>query len=96
MAITIEEKEAIFMNQAFPDLSKESNSTLSVLELNIRNNDFIIEKEIEKVLFKQSIKKAPGPDKLNFKAIRLLWSWDKSRITALILQCLNQGFHSKA
>ena len=53
MATTIEEKEAIFMNQAFPDLSKESNSTLSVLELNIRNNDFITEKEIEKALFEQ-------------------------------------------
>ena len=52
MATTIEEKETIFMNQAFPDLSKESNSTLSVLELEVRKNDFITEKEIEKVLFK--------------------------------------------
>ena len=55
MTTTIKKKEAIFMNQAFPDLSKESNSTLSVLELKVRKNDFIIEKEIEKVLFKQSI-----------------------------------------
>ena len=38
---------------------------------------------------------ARGSDKLNFKAIRLLRSCDKSRIITLILQCLNQGFHSK-
>lgn len=96
IAVTIEEKEAIFMKQAFPDLSKESDIALSLSELNINaENSFISEKDIEKALFEQSIKKAPGPDKLNFKALRLLWSWDKPRITTLILQCLNKGFHPK-
>ena len=51
---------------------KESNSTLSVLELEVRKNDFITEKEIEKVLFEQLIKKTSESNKLNFKAIRLL------------------------
>ena len=58
-------------------------------------NSFISEKDIEKALFKQSIKKASDPNKLNFKALRLLWNWNKSRMIALILRCLNQGFHSK-
>jgi len=31
-------------------------------------------------LFPQSVKQAPGPDKLSFGAIRLLWKWDKERI----------------
>ena len=96
VAITIEEKEAIFMKQAFPDLSKESSAALPLPTLNMNaENSFISEKDIEKALFEQSIKKAPGPDKLNFKALRLLWDWDKTRIIALISRCLNQGFHPK-
>jgi hypothetical protein len=34
--------------------------------------NLIVEEDIEKALFEQSIKKASGPDKLNFKALRLL------------------------
>ena len=72
MTTTIKKKEIIFINQTFPDLSKELNSTPSVLELKVRKNDFITEKEMEKVLFKELIKKTPELDKLNFKTIRLL------------------------
>ena len=72
MITIIKEKEVIFINQTFPDLSKELNSILSVLELKVRENDFTIEKEIKKVLFKQSIKKVFKSNKLNFKIIRLL------------------------
>ncbi len=32
------------------------------------------EKEIKKVLFSFSVKKAPGTSYLNFKVIQLLWS----------------------
>jgi hypothetical protein len=35
-------------------------------------SSFITEEDIEKALFEQSIKKALRPDKLNFKALRLL------------------------
>jgi hypothetical protein len=48
-------------------------------------SSFITKGDIEKALFKQSIKKALGLDRLNFKALHLLWTWDKVRITALIL-----------
>jgi hypothetical protein len=44
-------------------------------------------------LFSQSTKKAPGPNRLNFKAIRLLWSWDKERVIALVQQCFRLGYH---
>jgi hypothetical protein len=37
-------------------------------------SSFITEEDIEKALFEQFIKKALGLDKLNFKALRLLWS----------------------
>ena len=61
------------MKQAFPDLSKVLNIALSLSDLAINvEEDFITEKDIEKALFEQLIKKAPGPDRLNFKALRLL------------------------
>jgi hypothetical protein len=84
------------MKQAFPDLSNSSNIAISLSDIIIKEEtDFIQEEDIRKALFEQSTKKAPGPDKLNFKALRLLWEWDKLRIIALIKQCLIQGFHPK-
>jgi hypothetical protein len=38
------------------------------------------EQTVKRALFAQSVKKAPGPDKLSFVAIRLPWMWDKERI----------------
>jgi macrodomain Ter protein organizer (MatP/YcbG family) len=69
----IEEKEAIFRKMAFPELIASSiNIADSIIHPINAINSFIIEEDIEKALFEQSIKKAPGPDKLNFKALRLL------------------------
>jgi hypothetical protein len=85
-ATTIEEKEAIFRKMAFLELITSSINIATSIDPSINAiNSFIIEEDIEKALFEQSIKKAPGLDKLNFKALRLLWSWDKARIQALIL-----------
>ena len=36
MVTIIKEKETIFINQTFPDLLKESSSTLSTLELEVK------------------------------------------------------------
>jgi hypothetical protein len=85
-ATIIEEKEEIFRKMVFlnPIVSSinipfSRDSSINAI------SSFIIEEDIEKALFEQFIKKALGPDKLNFKALRLLWSWDKARIQALIL-----------
>jgi hypothetical protein len=57
------------------------NSIISSINISISRDSsinaissFIIEENIEKALFKQFIKKALGPNKLNFKVLRLLWS----------------------
>jgi hypothetical protein len=70
---TIKEKEEIFQKMAFPDpivsfinISFSRDSSINAI------SSFITEEDIEKALFEQSIKKALGPDKLNFKALRLL------------------------
>jgi hypothetical protein len=73
--ITIKEKEEIFQKMAFPALIISSINIPISRDSSINAiNSFIIEEDIEKALFKQFIKKALGSDKLNFKALRLLWS----------------------
>jgi len=44
----------------------------------------ITDKDIQEALFNQSAQKAPGPDRLGFKAIRLLWDWDSQRIINIV------------
>jgi hypothetical protein len=58
---------------AFPDpiVSSINISISRDSSINAISN-FIIEENIKKALFKQSIKKALGLDKLNFKALHLL------------------------
>jgi hypothetical protein len=92
----MEEKEAIFRKMAFPEpMASSINIADSISHPINAISSFITEEDIEKALYEQSVKKAPGSDKLNFKALCLLWSWDKARIQALILQCFNQGLHLK-
>jgi hypothetical protein len=72
---TIKEKEEIFRKMAFPDpIVSSINIPISRDSFINAISSFMIEEDIEKTLFKQFIKKALGPDKLNFKALRLLWS----------------------
>jgi hypothetical protein len=92
IATTIKEKKAVFLKSAFPEpieglidnppIFIQSISDISIRDINI-----------EEALFNQSTKKALGPDRLNFKALRLLWQWDKDRVKALVIQCLKQGYH---
>jgi hypothetical protein len=74
-AITIKGKETIFRKMAF------LNPIMSSINISISRDSFInaissfiIKEDIEKALFKQFIKKALRLNKLNFKALRLLWS----------------------
>jgi hypothetical protein len=70
---TIKEKEEIFRKIAFPDpIVSSINITFSRDSSINAISSFIIEEDIEKALFKQSIKKALESNKLNFKALRLL------------------------
>ena len=40
----------------------------------------VTEQAVGRIRLSQSVKKAPGPDKLSFGVIRLLWNWDEERI----------------
>lgn len=44
----------------------------------------------------QSAKKAPGPDKINFQILRMIWEWDKMQITSMVQQVIRLGCYPKA
>src|SRR5699024_4885584 len=51
------------------------------------------EELVRPALFHQAVQKAPGIDRLKFRALRLLWEWDSPRIVALARQCFRLGLH---
>jgi len=55
----------------------------------------ITDEDIRLALFDQSVKKAPGPDRLGFKAIRSLWEWDAPKIIAIVKMTFRLGIHPR-
>jgi len=55
----------------------------------------ITDEEVRMALFDQSVMKAPGMDRLGFKAIRLLWEWDAPRIIAIVKMTFRFGIHPR-
>jgi hypothetical protein len=72
-ATIIKEKEEIFQRMAFLEPIASFINIATTIDPSINAiSSFIMEKDIEKALLKQSVKKALELDKLNFKAICLL------------------------
>src|SRR5271154_29236 len=90
IATTLEEKEALFLASQFPK-AKNSDIPEPIIPQN-GGIELVTDQLIQQALFSQSTKKAPGIDRLNFKAVRLLWEWDQSRLLALIRQCFYIGY----
>lgn len=40
--------------------------------------------QVREALFIQAVNKAPGIDRIGFKALRLLWRWAEDRVVALV------------
>ena len=51
----------------------------------------IIEQAVERVVFSQSLKKPPGPDKVSFGPIRLLWMWHTMIIVRITKVAIRTG-----
>lgn len=88
MAASAEEKEEIFMKQAFP--YQASTNADNLIPDTIAD---VGKRDVQEALFAQSVKKAPGVDKLGFRALRLLWQWDADGVVALIRGCITAGYH---
>jgi len=85
---TAEEKEEIFMAQAFPSQAVvvgDASFPDSVAEVSAC--------EVREALFTQAVKKAPGVDGIGFRALRLLWRWAEERVVSLVRGCIRIGYH---
>jgi len=56
----------------------------------------IIDEDVQEALFNQSIQKAPGLDRLAFKAITLLWDWNSQRIINNVKVSFRLEIHPRA
>src|SRR6266480_1662347 len=89
--LIIKGKEQIFLTQAFlPQENIQHQISWSKVKMAQLH---VTEKEIEKALFSFSVKKAPGTSYLNFKVIRLLWSWDRHRIIGVVQKSIQLGYY---
>jgi hypothetical protein len=78
-AATVEEKEEIFVAQAFLSQAVDIEDTP-----NLDTSAGVSAKQVREALFTQSVNKAPGVDGIGFKALRLLCLWAEDRVTALV------------
>jgi hypothetical protein len=79
-ANTAKEKEEMLRSESFPP---NDNDQCYELPAAGSAHTRVTEHAVEGALHSQSVKKARGPDKLSFGAIRLLGKWDKDRIVRL-------------
>lgn len=94
IASSMKAKEALVCKSAFP-----KPPTSHSQEPTMRTGTAYFEIKEEKIAFallSQSATKAPGPDKINFQIIRMLWEWDKEQIASTIQQAIRLGYHPKA
>ena len=93
ITVTTEAKKALIRAAAFFKPSVTENNQETIGKGN--GHQLISQKAVQLVLYSQLVKKAPGPDKLNFRALRLLWDWDAERITYLIQYIIWLQYHPK-
>lgn len=88
IAVTVEEKEEMIRSASSTAPPVDTQKTPASYSGTAYK--MVTEKILQQALYQQYIKKAPGPDQINFCALWLLWKWDLSRIINLIQQCVKQ------
>lgn len=88
VAATAEEKDEIFMAQAFPPQVVD-NEDIQIPDTSAG----VSVKQVREALFTQSVNKALGVDGIGFRVLRLLWRWAEDRVVALVQGCIRTGFH---
>jgi len=79
-ANTIAEKEKMLTGESFPPNEGDQYYELPPAG---HAHECRTEQSVKRALFSQSVKKAPGPAKLSFGAIRLPWKWNRMRMVGL-------------
>jgi hypothetical protein len=78
---TIAAKEEMLRPESFPPNQYDQYFELPPAE---QAHQSVTEQAVERAVFSQSVKIAPGPDKLSFGAVRLLLKLDKERPVKLV------------
>jgi len=84
------EKEEMLRHECFPPNDSDQDYELPPAG---SAHTRVTDQAVERALYSQSVKKAPGPEKKSFGAIRLLWKWDKERIVRLTRAAICTGRH---
>lgn len=103
LATSRNEKEQIFMKQAFPaqidttslDQMDTTKGTTMDTTMDTTHAISVTRDEVQKALYSQSTKKAPGVSLISFRAPRVLWQWDSAKIIALINASVSSGYQPK-
>ena len=92
-ATSMTAKEALVRKSAFPkppqNLKDEPVVVSGIAHMEVTQSI------VAHALMSQSASKAPGPDKINFRILRMIWSWDKVRITNMVQQTIRLGYHPR-
>jgi len=89
-ANTLLEKEQMLRHESFPPDDGDQYYELAPAG---GAHTCVTQQAVELELFSQSVRKAPGPDKLSFGAIWLLCMWDKERMVRLTRAAIRTGRH---
>ena len=93
IATSMKDKETLVRKTAFPPPPK---SSLREPRIPAGTAHLSITKEqVYYALMAQSTKKAPGPDKINFGILRMIWKWEDERMTEMVKQAIRLGYHPK-
>ena len=89
-ANTIAEKEEMLRGESFP---LNDGDQYYEQPPSGQAHECITERSVERAVFSQSVKKAPGSDKLSFGAIRVLRKWNRMRIVGLTKAAVRTARH---
>jgi hypothetical protein len=89
-ANTATEKEEMWRCECFPPHENHYNYELPPAR---SAHTHVTEQAVKRALHTQSLQKAPGPDKLSFGAIRLIWKGDRARVMRLTRMAIRMGRH---
>jgi hypothetical protein len=87
------ENEEMLRRESFPQNNDDQNYELPPAGCVHKQ---VSEQAFERALHSQSVMIAPGPDKLTFGAIHMLWKWEKERIVSLTRAAIRTGRHPEA
>lgn len=91
LAADVISKRELLIAESFPPQPPDTVEMpeLHVAELRIKEED------IRRALWSQGQDKAPGPDGISFRALRILWTYAREHIVALVRDCARLGHHPR-